>query len=301
MTDPNLDTLPADCLSRRHFLTGAAGLGLVCAAGGVGGLLLAPDTLLAGSLSPDGQQPTTGPTTGTVIKTVSRYKQRPVVAPSIADYAPQPGVQTYRFSAQEPDLNIPSAVLSPTMRTASIGAQNHSVAGHSSGIQPGFRMGAPQQRPSQVVVNLPKTRGIWAYNANVSEHVKLSYVRDGYYDPGALTAIDWLLRDHHFSRYVPMSRRLYDVLYVTQYRYGFNKPLVITSGYRTPRTNQLLAERVPGVGRRSYHLRGQAVDFHVPGVPLRELANFLLALGVGGVGLYPRHVHVDVGPLRSWA
>lgn len=283
---------------RRKFLAGMAGTALLCAGGISTGLMLAPDHLYAANvLGNEALLNQHDPTTGTIIKSVSRYKQR------VTAMASPGGMQTYYFGKQQPDLNIPAQQppaqqnLPPSLDPAP--ARRN--AGLYNGIQPGFHMGSNIPRNGQVVVNLPKTRGLWAYNPNVGEQIRVPYVRDGYYDPGALTAIDWLLRDHHFARYVPMSRRLYDVLYVTQYRYGFNKPLVITSGYRTPRTNQLLAERVPGVGRRSYHLRGQAVDFHVPGVPLRDLANFLLALGVGGVGLYPRHVHVDVGPLRSWA
>ena len=282
---------------RRNFLAGVAVAGLLCAGGAFTGLTLAPTFLMAaGQVLGDERLLTKQePTTGTVIRTLNRYKQ-----PKTATSDNNNSVNTFRFSSQEPDLNIPAPP--PVARTASIqpaSIQPNTV--QSGGIQPGFRMGSTIPRKSQVVVNLPKTRGICAYNANVGEQVKLAFVRDGYYDPGALTAIDWLLRDYHYGRYLPMSRRLYDVLYVTQFRYGFNRPLVITSGYRTPSTNKLLAERVPGVGRRSYHLRGEAVDFNVPGVPMRDLANFMLALGVGGVGLYPRHVHVDVGPLRSWA
>ena len=282
---------------RRQFLASMAGAGVLCAGGAFAGLTLAPDRLWAGQVLGNERLLTQQePTTGTVIRTVNnRYKQQ--IAAVDAESAA--GVKTFRFSGQEPALNIPASITPPTPKITNV--QPTVQTSIQGGIKPGFRMGSTIPRQSQVVVNLPKTRGIWAYNANVGEQVKLAFVRDGYYDPGALTAIDWLLRDHHYSRYIPMSRRLYDVLYVTQYRYGFQRPLVITSGYRTPLTNQLLAERVPGVGRRSYHLRGQAVDFHVPGVPMRDLANFLLALGVGGVGLYPRHVHVDVGPLRSWA
>jgi uncharacterized protein YcbK (DUF882 family) len=56
------------------------------------------------------------------------------------------------------------------------------------------------------------------------------------------------------------------------------------------------------VARHSLHIEGQALDFYIPGVELRELRRAALKLQFGGVGYYPRakFVHLDCGPFRTW-
>ncbi len=78
----------------------------------------------------------------------------------------------------------------------------------------------------------------------------------------------------------------------------FGKPVVVTSGYRSPEHNK----RVRGA-RNSYHMRCAAADVQVVGVDKHRVANYLRALpGRGGVGTYCSHhsVHVDTGPRRDW-
>ena len=75
------------------------------------------------------------------------------------------------------------------------------------------------------------------------------------------------------------------------------------SGYRCPATNTTLRNtRGGGVARRSLHMDGKAIDVRLPGVPLADLRDAALSLGMGGVGFYPREqfVHVDTGPVRRW-
>jgi uncharacterized protein YcbK (DUF882 family) len=57
-----------------------------------------------------------------------------------------------------------------------------------------------------------------------------------------------------------------------------------------------------GQARNSLHLRGQAVDVRLPGVPLPRLRDAGLAIGRGGVGYYPASdfVHLDTGRVRRW-
>ena len=51
----------------------------------------------------------------------------------------------------------------------------------------------------------------------------------------------------------------------------FGRPIVISSGYRSPALNK----RVKGA-KNSDHLTGSAVDFTVPGVPLREVIDRII-------------------------
>ncbi|MBV6633941.1 MAG: DUF882 domain-containing protein [Alphaproteobacteria bacterium] len=149
-------------------------------------------------------------------------------------------------------------------------------------------------------IRLPRTRGLWLYNKNTDEHLRLAHVRNGFYDRNALRRLDWHLRDHHVQRYHQMNRKLFDVLYVVQQRFGADRPLLITSGYRTRSTNERLAERIPGVASNSLHISGKAVDFQIPERSPRSICNYLNDLHIGGVGRYSTHVHFDVGKVRKW-
>jgi uncharacterized protein YcbK (DUF882 family) len=79
-------------------------------------------------------------------------------------------------------------------------------------------------------------------------------------------------------------------------------PLVVNSAIRCPRHN---AAEVKGE-LRSFHLRGQAIDFRPckgPEFPkqlkkLREVSDRLNPKG--GVGRYDHFVHIDTGPKRRW-
>jgi zinc D-Ala-D-Ala carboxypeptidase len=70
----------------------------------------------------------------------------------------------------------------------------------------------------------------------------------------------------------------------------FDAPLIITSGYRDPKQN----ESVGGV-KDSAHEKGLAVDLRCADSELQK--KLCWALGVAGfqrIGVYDRHVHVDV-------
>jgi zinc D-Ala-D-Ala carboxypeptidase len=50
----------------------------------------------------------------------------------------------------------------------------------------------------------------------------------------------------------------------------FQKPVTISSGYRSPELSQKI-----GSSSRSQHCKGEAADFEVPGVSNQELADFI--------------------------
>ena len=76
----------------------------------------------------------------------------------------------------------------------------------------------------------------------------------------------------------------------------------VISGYRSPEYNALLVKRGRRAARHSYHFEGQALDFYLPGTPLRAIRHAAMTLRYGGVGFYPRagFVHLDCGPVRFW-
>ncbi len=78
----------------------------------------------------------------------------------------------------------------------------------------------------------------------------------------------------------------------------------IVCGYRAPETNSMLRRRSKGVAKNSQHMKGNAMDFFIPGISLEKVRNIGLRLEVGGVGYYPASgspfVHMDTGSVRHW-
>ena len=74
-------------------------------------------------------------------------------------------------------------------------------------------------------------------------------------------------------------------------RNKLGKPVIITSGYRTPEWNAKC-----GGAKYSYHMRGMAADIRVDGMSAKELANKLNAIVPDecGIIVYRRWVHFDV-------
>jgi hypothetical protein len=80
---------------------------------------------------------------------------------------------------------------------------------------------------------------------------------------------------------------LIDMLEVVRTR--FDRPLTIVSGYRTAAWNKKV-----GGATRSFHTKGMAADFKIPGVPPAEIYSFCdTRWPISGVGLYRSWVHLD--------
>ncbi|MEO0544702.1 MAG: D-Ala-D-Ala carboxypeptidase family metallohydrolase [Pseudomonadota bacterium] len=78
----------------------------------------------------------------------------------------------------------------------------------------------------------------------------------------------------------------------------FGKPVVVTSGYRSPKRNS----NARGA-KNSLHIYCAAADIQIEGVSKWDLASYMRSMpGRGGVGTYchTKSVHVDIGPKRDW-
>ena len=114
---------------------------------------------------------------------------------------------------------------------------------------------------------------------------------------------DRFARDHYNGRVLTMDPGLVQLLATVQHNLGCqNLEFEVVSGYRSPVTNQRLLRLGRGVDRNSFHMRGQAIDVRMWGVPLASIRDAALELQAGGVGYYPRSsfVHIDTGPVRRW-
>ncbi|NVK44628.1 MAG: DUF882 domain-containing protein [Oceanospirillaceae bacterium] len=171
------------------------------------------------------------------------------------------------------------------------------LAGTAAGLAGSSAFGAP------LIKNPGLERKLTFNNLHTGEKLTAVYWAGGDYQPEVLKEIDHLLRDHRTGTSIEMDRQLFDLLYLLQRDIGLSKEFQIISGYRSPKTNELLRKQGGGgVAKKSYHMQGKALDIRVPGVPLRDVQNMALKLKSGGVGYYGKSnfVHVDVGPVRRW-
>lgn len=148
-------------------------------------------------------------------------------------------------------------------------------------------------------------RGVVLHHPASGETTSVTYWRPGDgYDPAAMREIAVLFRDRRSDEVIPVDPALVDMLVELRQRVGAppESPIRITSGYRSSASNASLARTNPNVAENSYHMRGQAADFSIAGIPPSRLAEEAAAMQRGGYAMYAHtgHVHVDTGPFRTW-
>jgi len=122
------------------------------------------------------------------------------------------------------------------------------------------------------------------------------------YETDALISLNYLLRDYRTNELKDIDPRLFDLLYGVQNKLGACAEFQVISGYRSPKTNEMLRKRSSGVAKSSLHMAGRAIDIRLPGCELKDLRHIALSLKGGGVGYYPKSdfVHIDTGRVRYW-
>jgi uncharacterized protein YcbK (DUF882 family) len=147
-------------------------------------------------------------------------------------------------------------------------------------------------------------RVLWLRHAADGKDIVAPFCVDGrtVYEPG-YRMICWLMRDRHVPTsqgYVYVDIVEIEALWEVQQTlalHGIAKPLVITSGYRSPQTNAT----TENAARNSMHLYAKAADMYVDGVSMRDLFDACWSRSVsGGMGYYDDHVHLDSGTRRWW-
>ena len=139
-------------------------------------------------------------------------------------------------------------------------------------------------------------------NHRSEEMIDMVFWIDGQYIKPALAALDYFMRDLREEKMIRMDRRNIDNLAATQKLLETSEPFNLVSGYRTKRTNELLATQTYGVARNSLHIQGMAADIRMRNRSVRQIADAARRCESGGVGQYARSnfVHVDCGRPRSW-
>jgi uncharacterized protein YcbK (DUF882 family) len=145
-------------------------------------------------------------------------------------------------------------------------------------------------------------RSLALKNLHTGEVLDTVYWAEGAYRPDACRALNAVLRDWRTGDEIAMDPKLFDLLHTLRRKMISDSPFDLISGYRSPATNAKLRKKSKGVAKKSYHMRGMAVDIHLPDRSLSRLRKTALELKLGGVGYYPKSgfVHVDTGKVRSW-
>lgn len=149
-----------------------------------------------------------------------------------------------------------------------------------------------------------EVRTLKLYHLHTHEKAEIVYKRNGRYDAEGLRKINIILRDWRRNEPTKMDPRLLDLVWEAYRQSGATDYIQVVCGYRSPSTNSMLRSRSRGVAEKSQHMLGKAMDFYIPGVPLKKLRNIGLKMQGGGVGYYPTSgspfVHMDVGNVRHW-
>jgi uncharacterized protein YcbK (DUF882 family) len=146
------------------------------------------------------------------------------------------------------------------------------------------------------------SRTLSFHHTHTGEKLTAEYFCRGAYVPDALAAINRHLRDFRTGEEHLIDPALLDLLHRLTVATETTRPFQVVSGYRSPKTNQILREKSAGVAASSLHMAGKAIDVRLADEPLPALRAAALGLKAGGVGFYPESdfVHVDTGRVRMW-
>lgn len=160
----------------------------------------------------------------------------------------------------------------------------------------------PGQGPD--IPNWPKpgeTRQIWVQRPSTGDEVVARYYDHGQINMDEYLKVCRLMRDTRAGVSAYIDIEVLDLVFAMQkwlVSWGVDKPVIIQSGYRSLSTNL----NTEGAAKNSMHMRGQALDIRMPGVPVAYLGRLASIFGVGGVGFYisKNFVHADTGMVRYW-
>ena len=146
-----------------------------------------------------------------------------------------------------------------------------------------------------------ETRTISMKQVHTGESLTVTYMQNGRYVPSAMKKLNYLLRDWRRNEVITIDPKTIDLIWELHADLGSRVPIKVICGYRSPRTNAFLKRIGRKVAGKSQHMKGKAIDFNFPDVPLMKIRNSALARQVGGVGFYRGgFLHADSGNVRHW-
>lgn len=146
-----------------------------------------------------------------------------------------------------------------------------------------------------------ETRTLRMYFTHTKESATITFKKNGRYVKSGLQKANRFLRDWRRKEPTRMDPELLDLVWEVYQASGSRRPIHVISGYRSPKTNNMLRRRGRKVAKTSQHTRGKALDFFMPDVPVKKLRALGLKMHRGGVGYYAgSFVHLDTGRVRHW-
>lgn len=159
---------------------------------------------------------------------------------------------------------------------------------------------APMPRPTLA-------RSVFIAHAHSNEHFDGVFWQDGRYIDSALAQLNFLFRDRTGGgAMAPIAPGLIDLLCDLGRELKTADPFLLVSGYRKVRPVTVKGrggKLVKVDSSHSLHPDGKAIDIRMPGRNLNQVRKVAVAMKRGGVGFYGGgngHLHLDVGPVRSW-
>ena len=145
-------------------------------------------------------------------------------------------------------------------------------------------------------------RKIKLQNSNTDERVNTIYWIEGQYVHEALDQVNYFMRDWRQNKVIKIDTANLDIISATQTLLDTEEPFELLSGYRTVKTNKMLAKVTAGVARNSYHVKGMAADLRMRTRSVSQIGKAAESCNSGGVGRYANSsfVHIDCGPMRRW-
>ena len=145
-------------------------------------------------------------------------------------------------------------------------------------------------------------RRIKMTSPRTGEKIDMIYWIEGDYLAEAHKQISHFMRDWRTNDVMDIDLRTIDIMSASLNLMDTNEPYTLLSGYRCPKTNNMLRSRSSGVAKNSRHLRGQAADLRLSSRSVNQMFRAASSCGAGGVGRYSgsNFVHMDCGPVRNW-
>lgn len=145
-------------------------------------------------------------------------------------------------------------------------------------------------------------RRIRMYSGRTGERIDMIYWIEGEYIKEAAKQINYFMRDWRTNQTINIDLRTIDIMAAAHNLMNVNEPYMMLSGYRSPKTNNMLRSRSRGVAKNSLHMKGQAADLRLNSRSVGQMARAAQSCAAGGVGRYSRSnfVHMDCGVVRSW-
>ena len=156
--------------------------------------------------------------------------------------------------------------------------------------------------PNALFAGTHEKRTLDFYHTHTNEKLSATYFDGLNYDNSALAEINDFLKDFRTGEQVSFDSVLLDSLFALKTQAQSRGTFEVISGYRSPQTNEALRKKSGGVAKRSYHMRGKAIDIRLTDIKTSKLRNIAKSLRHGGVGYYAKSdfIHLDTGPIRSW-